>query len=846
MSVDYDPELVTTVAYTLDLRTPNAAALDALARHLDEAHDGTELVADLATGVGKTYIAGGLLDYLAESGVRNVVIVTPGSTIQRKTIDNLTPGHPKYLRGLRCDPLVVTLDDLERGTVAAALDDDGRFKVFVFTVQSLLRPNTKDARRAHRAHETLGQALYEYLQDADDLVVIADEHHVYYSGNAKKFQSAIDELSPMALVGLTATPHASTEDRVVYRYPLAEAIADGYVKIPVLVARPDGVKDMRTQLADGLALLQAKASALDAYCAQTKKPAVNPIMFVVAQSIDEANEIRDVLVGADMLDGDDKVLLITSEEPDSTLAQLDALEEPDSPVRAVVSVSMLKEGWDVKNIYVIAAVRAMESQLLTEQILGRGLRLPFGQRTGVPMLDTVEVLSHHSFAQLLKDARVLLEATLGDRADEAVAVTRDVPGVAVPGVAVTDAGIVAPGDGAATSVMIELPGAAPAQVEQSQGTLFDIDDDGDDERSHVGMGFATLDDRLGEAATTQRTLAKVLTPRTPGGIRLPLFIPQVTTYWTRDTFSLADLNTVDVEALGRQFADDEGGTLQRKAIDATRGDDGTVELSISDASDVIVATQQRLPFDTIESDLAGRLLQTNGVASTVSEANAATAVARAFLTGADVTEETPWRAEHGRLATTRLVEWIGVQQAARPARERTDVTQLRWPEPIDRVEARPPANRHLIASSKEFTKGYPYHGWERSVYEVAAFDAYSTEFRLAELFDTTPGVKAWVRVDQWVPLRIVYSSGSVHREYVPDFVVIDDDGVHWVVEGKSDVDMTNPVVLAKRDAAHNWVAVVNASPNVAQRWAYVLASESVIAASGSWAALKNGAATFTS
>jgi type III restriction enzyme len=56
-----------------------------------------------------------------------------------------------------------------------------------------------------------------------------------------------------------------------------------------------------------------------------------------------------------MLGSAEQVLLVTSEEPDATLALLDRLEDPDSPVRAVVSVSMLKEGWDVKNIYVIAS-----------------------------------------------------------------------------------------------------------------------------------------------------------------------------------------------------------------------------------------------------------------------------------------------------------------------------------------------------------------------------------------------------------------------------------------------------------------------------------------------------------
>ena len=115
------------------------------------------------------------------------------------------------------------------------------------------------------------------------------------------------------------------------------------------------------------------------------------------------------------------MLLVTSDEPDETLRLLDTLEEPGSPIRAVVSVSMLKEGWDVRNIYVIAAVRALESQLLTEQVLGRGLRLPFGARTGVGMLDTVEVLSHHAFAELLDQAEVLLDQTLGQRAEQATA-----------------------------------------------------------------------------------------------------------------------------------------------------------------------------------------------------------------------------------------------------------------------------------------------------------------------------------------------------------------------------------------------------------------------------------------
>ncbi len=343
--VPYDDASVDAIATTLNLRLPNRNALDAIARELDARPEGSELVADLATGVGKTYIAGGLLDYLYEAGVRNVVIVTPGSTIQRKTVANLTPGNPKYLHGLACNPLVITLDDFERGTVGAALDDDDRFKVFVFTVQSLLKPNTQANRRAHRPHETLGQSLSDYLRDADDLVVIADEHHVYFNRTAKQFRKAIEDLDPVALIGLTATPHDSTTpESIVFHYPLADAIADGYVKVPVLVARQDGKADLRTQLADGCALLTVKEQAMRAYVKATNRQFIQPLLFVVASSIDEANDIRDVLAGPDYLDGDDKVLLITSEEPDEVISQLDTLEEPGSAVKAVVSVQMLGIG----------------------------------------------------------------------------------------------------------------------------------------------------------------------------------------------------------------------------------------------------------------------------------------------------------------------------------------------------------------------------------------------------------------------------------------------------------------------------------------------------------------------
>ena len=71
---------------------------------------------------------------------------------------------------------------------------------------------------------------------------------------------------------------------------------------------------------------------------------------------------------------------------------LKSIERADSPVKVVVNVGMLNEGWDVSNIYVIAPLRAMASTTLVTQIMGRGLRLPFGEQVGDDEVDTLDVL----------------------------------------------------------------------------------------------------------------------------------------------------------------------------------------------------------------------------------------------------------------------------------------------------------------------------------------------------------------------------------------------------------------------------------------------------------------------
>jgi len=135
------------------------AALTALANCLDQANgQPVEVVLDLATAVGKTYIAAGLIDYVAELGVRNIVVITPSRAILTKTVNNFTRGHPKSIKGRRTSPLVITGDDFQRGEVGTALGDDSVVKLFVFTVQQLIRPKRKRPAGYATSKRALGKA----------------------------------------------------------------------------------------------------------------------------------------------------------------------------------------------------------------------------------------------------------------------------------------------------------------------------------------------------------------------------------------------------------------------------------------------------------------------------------------------------------------------------------------------------------------------------------------------------------------------------------------------------------------------------------------------------------------
>ncbi|MEV8367966.1 DEAD/DEAH box helicase family protein [Microbacterium sp. NPDC064584] len=808
-----DPQLVEEIAARFDLRDPNrralAAVVEALATGAGTVYP--EVVVDLATGVGKTFLMSSLVDYAAAIGVRHVLVVTPGSVIQAKTLANFDAASEKYVAGADMPPFVITPENFRSAAVASALRDDEALKVFVFNVHQLISPRQRVSRKVREMDENLGAALYEYLKDADDLLVVADEHHIYHQ-NAASFSAAIRDLDPLALVGLTATPAESDRSKVIFQYTLGEAIADELVKVPVIVYRKDGTRDEETQLKDACTLLRRKEVAYLTYREANPTGApVKPVLFVVAASIEHAGDVAQTLASPGFIGDPSAVLEVTSESSDEALAALAAVESADSPIKAIVSVNKLREGWDVRNIAVIVALRRLASQSLTEQILGRGLRLPFGSRTQVPLIDQVDLVAHDSYQQLLAQKDILRERIESPptetEVDEQGAATSagDLPTLD-PTLATDDPRQPGPSMSAVVpSKNVDLSPVVrgtPGQAQDEPEVLF----------------FLDADQRKAEPEP-------VVQGRTEGAPQI--VFPRREARLTYSAFTLSDIPNGDAQAAGARFITEVPTFLAKDALEASRdGDD--IRITVTPQQNV-EAQQTLTGIDTVREDLTAAILSL--VVETREERNGARRLTGAFLRGAGVTEATEtshWGENRRHQAVQGITNLIQAAYGRRKREMTYDLVAVSLPvEPV-LVDG---AARN--AYNDEFLKHAQFTGWQRNIMPVASFDAGSTEWKLAQLLDRDPEIEWWLRIYTNGPAFIPTAEGS----YFPDFIAIDVSGVFWVIEGKADKNSHDADVLRKREAAERWARAVRDDGTFGD-WHYVFANETAIRQAGSWAALK--------
>ncbi len=156
---------------------------------------------------------------------------------------------------------------------------------------------------------------------------------------------------------------------------------------------------------------------------------VKPFMLVVAQDTTHADALQHYLESSSFFEGRyaGRIITVHSKstkggEGDDIVTQLLQVEDPTNRVEIVIHVNMLKEGWDVTNLYTIVPLRAANSRTLVEQSIGRGLRLPYGRRVGVAAVDRLTIVSHDKFQEIVDHAK---ESTSIIRAG--VVIGRDIP-----------------------------------------------------------------------------------------------------------------------------------------------------------------------------------------------------------------------------------------------------------------------------------------------------------------------------------------------------------------------------------------------------------------------------------
>ncbi|MDP9362827.1 MAG: DEAD/DEAH box helicase family protein [Chloroflexota bacterium] len=444
--------VVNAVAGRLSLRPPQRHALEILDRLTEIAPPGKDAdvdaalaairaayptVADferdfpslcfaLATGVGKTRLMGAFISYLhLAHGLKSFFVLAPNLTIYDKLIADFTPGSPKYVfTGIAAfatnPPEIITGDNYESRAVSL-FDPLISCKVNIFNI-SKINTEVRGGRspRIKRLSEYLGESYFAYLASLPDLVLLMDESHRYRASAGIR---AINELRPILGLELTATPYVTTGARtepfknVVLDYPLRRAMEDGFVKEPAVVTRksfdPSGMSRgelERLKLEDGIRLHEQTKVQLETYAREQGAEIVKPFVLVIARDTTHAAELQALIKGDDFFGGrdKDKVIQVDSSgsgaEKDEVVARLLAVERRDEPTEIVIHVNMLKEGWDVTNLYTIVPLRAANARVLIEQTIGRGLRLPYGKRTGVPAVDRLSIVAHDRFQEIVDAA----------------------------------------------------------------------------------------------------------------------------------------------------------------------------------------------------------------------------------------------------------------------------------------------------------------------------------------------------------------------------------------------------------------------------------------------------------
>lgn len=443
-------DIVSRISYAMSLRGPQKEALsylDAISTHCDYQRDSTAAVEAaatehcekqrpikvdakfdfpsfcfaMATGIGKTRLMGACIYYLYKTkGYRHFFILAPGSTIYDKLRKESNPAHPKYIfKGLEAEmglPKVYDGENYDTYPVhyeqtALTFEKSSEIELFIFNIGKIFNSKTDTQFNFHKFQETLGMSFSAVLASFNDLVICMDEAHRYYAPASMK---AINFLQPVLGLEFTATPKSTSN--VIYSYDLARGAVEGFLKTPVVMGRSNmagysaaDIEEMKIR--DGLTQHEHRKAVLRQYCDDHDLPYVKPIVLIACKDTNHAKDIRSLIDSDGFLNGryKGKVIEIHSnmkgEETEENVRLLLSIEKAENPIEIVLHVYKLKEGWDVNNLFTIIPLNAAKSDILAMQTIGRGLRLPFGFITGDEDIDTLDIVAHEHYRELVDEIK---------------------------------------------------------------------------------------------------------------------------------------------------------------------------------------------------------------------------------------------------------------------------------------------------------------------------------------------------------------------------------------------------------------------------------------------------------
>lgn len=354
-----------------------------------------EVCFKVPTGGGKTFLAASsikpIFDSMPVSRAKAVVWLVPSDAILTQTYATLTDVNHPYRQKIDTDfgsrVEVYSKAQLLNGQNFNPTTVTEQLSIFVLSYDSF-RTSKKDGRKAYQENGNLATfpkqmtdksfllpdtdetALIQVIRALNPVVIVDESHHATSNLSIEMLQN----FNPSFVLDLTATPKKNSN--IISFVDAAQLKKANMVKLPVIVYNRKTQSDV---FADAIGL-RRKLEAQAIKDLQTTGRYVRPIVLFQAQPKNNADsttyqKIKDILIEAGIPAS--HVAIKTADKDELKGVNL---MSPDCPIRYIITVNALKEGWDCPFAYVLATVANRTSSVDVEQILGRVLRLPYTQK----------------------------------------------------------------------------------------------------------------------------------------------------------------------------------------------------------------------------------------------------------------------------------------------------------------------------------------------------------------------------------------------------------------------------------------------------------------------------------